>query len=49
VIIWVGYQLIEEFKAEKEDEKRFGYLYGVMWQALDESDHIRVYEDPSIT
>ena len=49
LIIWVAYQLIEAFKAEKEGELRFGYLYGVMWEALGESDHVRVYKNPGIT
>jgi hypothetical protein len=49
LVIWVGYQVIEAFKAEKEDEKRFGYIYGVMWEALGEADHIRVYSAPGIT
>jgi hypothetical protein len=49
LIIWVGYQLIEAIKAEKENEREFGYLYGLMWQALDEPDHIRAYDEPGIT
>jgi hypothetical protein len=49
LIVWVGYQLIEAIKSEKENEVEFGYLYGVMWQALDEPDHIRAYDEPGIT
>lgn len=49
LIIWVGYQVIEAFKSEKEGEKQFGYLYGVMWEALGEPDHVRVYKNPGIT
>jgi len=49
LVIWVGYQVIEAFKAEKESEKRYGFLYGVMWEALGESDHIRTYSAPGIT
>jgi hypothetical protein len=49
LVIWVGYQVIEAFKAEKEDERKYGYLYGLMWEALDEPDHIRTYRAPGIT
>jgi len=49
LIIWVGYQLIEAFKEEKESQVRFGYLYGVMWEALDHSDHIREYRGGGMT
>jgi hypothetical protein len=49
LIIWVGYQLITAFMDEKQDEVGFGYLYGVMWEALDEPDHIRVYKNDGMT
>lgn len=45
----MGYQLNGAFKAEKDEVKRFGYLYGIMWQSLDERDHIRTYNAPGIT
>ena len=49
LIFWVGYQVIVAFKEEKEGQQRFGYLYGLMWEALGEPDHIRVYKYPGIT
>jgi hypothetical protein len=49
LIFWVGYQVIGAFKAERENQRRYGYLYGVMWEALDEPDHIRTYNAPGIT
>jgi len=49
LVIWVGYQVIEAFKEEKEDQRKYGYLYGVLWEALDEPDHIRTYTAPGIT
>ena len=39
----MAYELIKAFKGEKQGEHQFGFLYGLMWQALDEPDHIRVY------
>jgi hypothetical protein len=49
LVIWVAYQVTEALKAESESERRYGYLYGVMWEALDEPDHIRTFSGPGIT
>jgi hypothetical protein len=49
LIFWVGYKLIGAFESEKEGPRRLGYLYGVMWQALDEPDHIPVFDTPGMT
>jgi hypothetical protein len=49
LIFWVGFEVIETFKEEKEDERRFGYLYGLMWEVLGEPDHMRVCNGPGIT
>lgn len=43
LILLTAYELIKAFEGEKEGEHQFGFLYGIMWQALGEPDHIRVY------
>ena len=40
LVVWVGFEVIDAFKAERRGEELQGYVYGVMWQALDEPDHL---------
>lgn len=45
LVIWVGYQVVDAFMAEKRSSKRQGFVYGLMWQALDEPDHLPAFVD----
>jgi hypothetical protein len=47
-VIWAGWAVIDAFRAERRRQHRRGFVYGVMWQALDEPDHIPEF-DPGIT
>jgi hypothetical protein len=47
-VIWASWQVIDAFRAERRRQHRRGFVYGVMWQALDEPDHIPEF-DPGIT
>lgn len=47
-VIWVAWAVIDAFREERRRQHRRGFVYGVMWQALDEEDHIPEF-DPGIT
>jgi hypothetical protein len=40
LVIWSGFQVIEAFKSERRGEELQGFVYGVMWEAMDEPDHL---------
>jgi hypothetical protein len=44
-IIWVGFEVVDAFKAERRQEKMQGSVYGVMWQALDQPDRLPQFID----
>src|SRR5436190_5386658 len=44
-VIWAGYQVVDAFMSEKRLEKQQGFVYGVMWQALDEPNHLPQFVD----
>ena len=45
LVIWVGYKVIDAFMSEWRLEKQQGFVYGVMWQSLDEPDHMPAFVD----
>lgn len=47
-IIVVVYEVIDAFKSERRGSVKQGFVYGLMWEALDEPDHIPNFE-PGIT
>lgn len=47
-VIWVAWAVVDAFREERRRQHRRGFVYGVMWQALDEPDHIPEF-DPGIT
>jgi len=40
LVVWSGFQVIDAFRGERRREELQGFVYGVMWQALDEPDHL---------
>ena len=44
-VVLVGFEVIEAFTSEKRLEEEQGFVYGVMWQALGEPDHIPTFVD----
>jgi hypothetical protein len=48
LIVWVGFQVVDAFKSERRREELQGFVYGVMWQALDEPDQLPEFA-PGIT
>jgi len=48
MIITVVYEVIDAFKSERRGSVKQGFVYGLMWESLDEPDHIPTFE-PGIT
>jgi hypothetical protein len=48
LIVWTGFEVIDAFKGERRGEDLQGFVYGVMWQAMDEPDHLPKFA-PGIT
>ena len=48
LVVWSGYQVIDAFRGERRREELQGFVYGVMWQAMDEPDHLPKFA-PGIT
>lgn len=40
LVIWSGFQVIDAFKSERRMEELQGFVYGVMWEAMNEPDHL---------
>lgn len=47
-IAWVGFEVVDTFRGEKRREETQGYVYGLMWEALGEPDHLPAFA-PGIT
>lgn len=47
-VISAVYEVVDAFRSEKRRQHSRGFVYGVMWQALDEPDHIPAF-DPGIS
>lgn len=45
LVVWVGFEVVEAFTAEKRLEEQQGFAYGVMWEAMGEPDHIPKFVD----
>lgn len=48
LVVWNGFQVIDAFRGERRREELQGFVYGVMWQAMDEPDHLPKFA-PGIT
>jgi hypothetical protein len=48
LVVWTGFEVIDAFKEERRREELQGYVYGVMWQALDQPDQLPEFA-PGIT
>jgi hypothetical protein len=44
-IAWVGFQVVEAFESEKRLEEQQGFVYGLMWDVMGESDHLPTFVD----
>jgi hypothetical protein len=40
LVVWSGFQVIDAFKSERRLEEQQGFAYGVMWEAMNEPDHL---------
>jgi hypothetical protein len=47
-VVWSGFEVVDAFRADRRREELQGFVYGVMWQALDEPDHLPKFA-PGIT
>jgi hypothetical protein len=45
LVICVGFKVIDTFMSERRSSYIQGFGYGVMWQSLDEPDHLPAFAD----
>ena len=44
-IAWVGFEVIDAFESERRLEEQQGFVYGLMWEAMGEADHLPEFVD----
>lgn len=44
-IAWVGFEVIDAFESERRLEEQQGFVYGLTWEAMGESDHLPEFVD----